>query len=95
MATQHERRRYAAVKAARGPAEHHPVAGMQVVYRHPAGPVQCTLATVAAKYVTVSVQRHGGLPDLTLKFTLRPDGEYRLVGTGNSARPALVFPEEK
>lgn len=92
MASPYERRRYAAVKAARGPAQHSPTVGQVVVYRHPAGAVQGTITQVAKAYVLLTVQRHGGLPPLELKFTLRPDGEYRLVGQGNSARPALVFP---
>ena len=78
----------------KAPAQHHPVEGMQVVYRHPAGDVTVTLSKVAKAYVLATVARHGGLPDLELKFTLRPDGEYRLVGSSNSARPALTFPEE-
>lgn len=78
----------------KAPAQHSPAVGMVVTYRHPAGDVQVTLATVAKTYVTATVQRHGGLPPLTLKFTLRPDGEYRLVGSSNSARPAITFPEE-
>lgn len=74
------------------PAQHHPAEGMVVTYRHPAGAVQVTISKVAKQYVLATVVRHGGLPPLELKFTLRPDGEYRLVGQGNSARPALVFP---
>lgn len=74
------------------PAQHHPVEGMTVTYAHPAGPVPVTIEKVAKAYVLCSVVRHGGLADLVLKFTLRPDGEYRVVGQGNSARPALLFP---
>jgi hypothetical protein len=64
-----------------------------VVYRHPAGDVQATIEQVTTRTVSIKVERHGGLDPLRLKFTLRPDGEYRLVGTTNSARPALIFPE--
>ena len=93
MSSHEERAKYQAKRLA-NPAQHSPAVGMVVTYRHPAGDVQVTLATVAKAYVTATVQRHGGLPPLTLKFTLRPDGEYRLVGSSNSARPALSFPEE-
>ena len=64
-----------------------------MTYRHPAGDVRATIEQVTTRTVSIKVVRHGGLEPLTLKFTLRPDGEYRLVGTTNSARPALIFPE--
>lgn len=94
MSSREERAKYQAKRLA-NPAHHSPAVGMVVTYRHPAGPVEGTLTQVAKQYVVLEVQRHGGLPPLSLKFTLRPDGEYRLVGTGNSARPALAFPEEQ
>lgn len=81
-------------RKAKAPAQHSPAEGLAVVYRHPAGDVPVTISKVAKAYVETTVQRYGGLPDITLKFTLRPDGEYRLVGSSNSARPALTFPEE-
>lgn len=95
MSTSFERAKDKAQRLA-NPAQHRPKVGQVVTYRHPAGDVQGTVTTVTAKGLTLAVKRTGlwaGEPDAVLKFTLRPDGEYRLQGTGNSARPALVFQE--
>lgn len=93
MSTPYERRR-AKAKLLASPAHHHPVQGQQVTYRHPAGDVRGTVLEVTPKGLTLAVARTGlwaGEPDVVLRFTVRPDGEYRLPGTGNSARAALVF----